>query len=231
MSSRAGPPPFNPLVFSGCKLDPNAAVGFSPSSWADQSGQGNTVTQGTGGQQPSATTVSGFAAVNFDGTDDRMASSADVNTVITASAYTLFAVVYIDAIDSADAVGIHNDGIFTAQNGVFGLCLKNTPAALAGHFTGSFTQDTKTVATGAITLVGCRYDGTKIYTSVDGAESAGTASGNIASLSGVFEVGRAGQGPAYFDGKLLRFIAYNVNLSAPNVATAIAALKTQYGIA
>jgi hypothetical protein len=196
-------PPFIPTIYSGCTLDLDAGVGFTPSSWADQSGAGNDVAQATGSLQPSATTVGDFAAVNFDGSDDRMVSAADVSTIITASAYTILAVVYIDAIDSADAVGIHNDGIFTAQNGVFGLCLKNTPVALVGHFNGAaFTQDTKTVATGALTLVACRYDGTKIYASVDGVDSSGTSSGNIASLTGAFEVGRAGQGPQYFDGKL-----------------------------
>ncbi len=228
VSAPARVPAFVATTYAGNTIDLNASVGYASGTWTDPV-SGRSVTQAGGTARPTATTVGGFAALDFDGSNDYL-TGTDITVIATNSAYTFLAVAWIDAIDSSAAASVHNDGILTTANGVIGFCLKNTPALFAGQFDGGFKQDSQTVGTGALTLLGARFGGGTIKASVNGVDGAGAASGNVSVFSGAWDVGRAGQGPNYFDGKLLRLITYNVALSDANWAAAKTALMIQYGI-
>lgn len=200
--------------------------------WNDSSGNGRSVNQATASMWPAATMVGGYPAVDFDGSNDRLVnmSAFTITSILTSTAYAMFAVCYIDAINAADAAATHNDGIISSVNGVFGLCLKNTPILQAAHYDGGFKQDTRAVATGAITLLASRFKTGTVYASVDGVDGAGAASGTISSFTGGWEIGRAQQGPNYYDGKLLWFEVWNVAMSDGDWAARKTALKAQFGI-
>jgi hypothetical protein len=87
------------------------------SKWLDKSGNGNNLTQGTTGAQPSRQTniINGRAIVRFDGTDDQLVTSAKLNAAVvsmfyiqktTDTQYIVFSdgAYYWGAIASADSV-------------------------------------------------------------------------------------------------------------------------------
>jgi hypothetical protein len=61
------------------RADLGITIGTGVSAWADQSGNGNSFTQGTGGSQPTLTaadaTLNNLPSVGFDGVDDTMQSA------------------------------------------------------------------------------------------------------------------------------------------------------------
>ena len=88
----AGGANFSPLQISGLKLWLRASDlalnnGDPVASWADQSGVGNNVTQGTTANKPTFVTnqINGLPVVRFDGTDDRLNAAnsgyAQTNTI------------------------------------------------------------------------------------------------------------------------------------------------------
>jgi hypothetical protein len=64
-------------TFPGARIIIIGENGLTVSAWTDQSGAGNSVSQGTGAAQPSITTLNGRSGARFDGTDDYMATAAD----------------------------------------------------------------------------------------------------------------------------------------------------------
>jgi hypothetical protein len=64
-------------TFPGARIILIGENGLTVSAWTDQSGAGNSVSQGTGAAQPSITTLNGRSGARFDGTDDYMATAAD----------------------------------------------------------------------------------------------------------------------------------------------------------
>lgn len=79
--------PFSPTKIAGCQLwlkaNIIAASNNDPiSSWADSSGNGNTFSQATGGNQPLYKTsiINGLPTVLFDGTDDFMSHTGNLTT-------------------------------------------------------------------------------------------------------------------------------------------------------
>jgi len=89
-----------------------------------------------------------------------------------------------------------------------------------------------TTALGSYLLLQARYDGTKIYArSGSAAETAGSAAGNITTVTDTVRLGRNGGGLAFFDGKLACLIGFATNLSAGDITGARTILASRYGIA
>ena len=82
----------------GLHLDATVAAsititGSGVSTWADQSGNDNDVTQSTDANRPTETTINSLNAILFDGSDFLSRLAASVGTELDGPAHTVFAVV------------------------------------------------------------------------------------------------------------------------------------------
>lgn len=212
---------------------PAAAPGDPVGGWQDQSGNARHVTQATAGARPTyrASQVNGWPTLEFDGTDDRLFNAIAISAYIDAAAYSTFIVFAADAINTNAVNTYDNDTLIADQAGpYFGVHLKSAPTAHAYNWDGSDDNASVAITLATYAVLHTRHDTGAIKASVNGGAEASTASGNTQVLTNVFGIGR-GANVAFFDGHIARILIYNAALSAPNVASVIAYLKTRYGIA
>src|SRR5262245_16583890 len=102
-------PATDPKSFSNCTLWLRGDLGVTltsgkVSTWADQSGGGFDLTQGTAGNRPTqvAAALGGKTVVRFDGVDDFIQATATLADILTATAFTIFYVF--------KATAAHDDG-------------------------------------------------------------------------------------------------------------------------
>ena len=206
--------------------------GSNVSAWADQSGNGNHVTQGTAGSQPAYTTnaVNGHAELNFDGADDRLSGPA-ISAVLSAAAWTVWIVALTDAIGTNSATPYLNDGLMSDAGQFWGLHLRNdTPTARIYNFDGTADSDSTTYAIGAYSILRARQNGTTIFVKNGAAaESAGVASGALTNLTNALVIGGPTAGVS-FDGKIANVIATNAVTSAAQHTAIDAYLALRYGL-
>lgn len=218
------------ILGSKCKLWLDADLGVVPGAtftWNDQSGTGNHFTQATGTSQPTVVAgPNGHNALNFDGTDDFLAGPA-MNTQVSASAYTVWIVLLIDAADTNSATPYLNDSPYSDAGQFFGQHLKSTGDVLTFQSGGGNIVATTTFTSGVWAVLRARHDGTNIYARFGGAaESAGTAAGAISNLTGLMRIGRGDSSAGLsFDGKIAAIITSNA-VTTPGENAAIDAYLT-----
>jgi hypothetical protein len=195
---------FTNIGFSGSDVDTSAITTFVGANNGflrrlfDQSGAGLQVNNGTAGLQPQIvssgtpiTTINSKLSAQFDGTDDQLISTVALSSLITASAYTVFAVARPTA-GTAAVAGYQADTIFTDSAGrIWGGLTDSTARFHGGHYDGA-TQDGAQVSLTSYPKLGVfamRYNGTTIRASVNGGTEATDAAGNIDSLAGTFKLG------------------------------------------
>lgn len=174
------------------------------------------------------------SALVFDGVDDAMTSAFAGSTVIAAAAYTAFAVVEIDAVETNDATHYLNDAIISLGTSgtaeYWGLHLDSDPDFRAYHWDGAAKAASVATAVGSRLLIQQRYNGTSIFArSGSAAESAGTAAGSVAVITGNFFLGRNYQAK-FFGGKIFRVLVFNTSLSAGDITTVRERLRDIYGV-
>lgn len=223
--------PFTPASIASCKLwlDPTRSVtvsGGHVTAWADQ--QLNVATflnVGTGITQGASTLL-------FDGASYLEAFGSPLSTFISASAYWA-AFVWRYTGNTAEAATPLNAWLL----GSSGTYWEKTISATAfdnAHFDTAYRVDQVAVSGTGLHYAICKYDGTKLYTSLDGAPfDAGTAAGNVGSVSdsplliGVSSNGSV-IGAPFHKGEIGDIAAGNAVLSDADFASLVGWVKGRY---
>lgn len=149
-SKAAAGAPFSPSQLTNLRGWWESDSGFTPSSWADKSGLGNNLAQGTAGFQPTsvAAQINGLPAILFDGVDDRMA----VAIASVAQPTTVFAVVRQETWTAADYIwdGATSDTM---------RCFQQTASPGVSIAAGSTIGPNNNLAVGSFGLITAIYDG------------------------------------------------------------------------
>lgn len=213
--ARRGGASFTPTSLSGCVLWLRADLGVTlngstVSAWADQSGSGNHVSQGTAANQPTFTAndaaCGNKATVAFDGTNDVLTST---NSVVSGNAdHTIFlSFVWLTS------------GVFTGAVTVGGA---STNSTVGSRLTKAFYGGAGVDIFGAGTLTtATRYTVGKVHAS---GNTVGYLAGavDMASTPAVYAIGagiRIGSYDSNFATCRIRCaLIYNRALTAPEVA-------------
>lgn len=189
---------------------------------------------GAGAAQPTfvaaESTLGGQPAADYDGTDDVMTGPV-LSGLVSVGAYTVMAVVSVDAINTNNVNFELNDAIVSdGADGVFGLHLRSLPTAVAYNWDGSRDSASATVATGVGTVLTARHGGGTLGLQVNGGTEVTAASGNTTGLTHVLEVGRGGT-TAYLDGKIGELLIFQTWVGSDIAARMRARLSSIYGVA
>lgn len=226
--------PFLPNKFSGLNLwlDASDAASVTSASgtaskWADKSGNNYHATQGTVLNQPGygARTVNGKNALFFDGSNDRLDIAAGFYGISNSDS-TCFAVYASDniAATAQRIIGATDGGTarwYIARDQSLGAaqaCARssNTPSSITGLPTNTGQQLGVLLKAGII--VNAYYNSTK------GPDAVGS---NFTATN--FQVGATTNGN-FFNGVICEIICYNRALSASEIATVSAYLKTKWAL-
>ncbi len=220
-------------IGAGISVWLKADLGFTPASWADQSGNLNDATQGTGTNQPALAGASNYInfnpAVDFDGANDIMqipAAALGTNT----TQYTIFSVVNADANGSVlvqELNACSNAAVnpqFSADGNLnwhSSTCV-GSPAAIGGGLV-----TTRTVLNGA---------DRNMSTGVGSTWRDGLATGtitrdiNTAASEELWLGGRVDGAPDNFNGRIAEIALYSIQLSASERQRVESYLALKYGI-
>lgn len=209
-------------------------IGTGVSQWADKSGNGRHISQGTGGAQPVFTEVdSDFnnrGSVDFDGTDDRLASAAAASSFLAVNGGWILSVFRADAISTDSGTSYSNVGVWDAGGGNAGLHLRSTgPTALAYSWDGADQHANVTVSTGATEIVTWRKSATMVTGRRRLETEVTDTAGNISSLAGPLRVG-GNFSTAYFNGRIAEVITANVDVSEEDRERAIRYAIVRYNV-
>lgn len=208
--------------------------GSNVTTWADQSGNGLDLSQGTAILQPTMTTINGRAAVLFDGSNDVLAGSS-LNSYTTRAAYHVISQAKPTTIVGTNAVPYLNDGMAGDASDWWGLYWKKNGAnyeALGFQFEASAKAATGTgVTLGAVNAIDWSYNGTNISIQVGAGSVGTTASAQRAGGDALaMEVGSSLVGASHpFNGSLGLLVFCNAVLSAGQQANARAFGTYLYG--
>jgi hypothetical protein len=186
----------------------------------DQSGNGVNFANATAAQQPATgRTLNGYAAPDFDGTNDSLDTTASGKVLSaiaagTGAEYEWFTWVDLDAVTGTSATTYLDDAVFADTGQYFGLFIRNVSGV--PHFR-VYTWDTNdrnvdmTGSTGVHTVHGW-HDGTNINGELDGAAGTPVACTGIGSRTALLGLGH-GSGSTYFNGAFGGWFCYAANLS------------------
>ncbi len=198
----------------------SALAGFDPATlsltgwWRGSYTSGNwagTASAGTSGSKTltaanspaSGSALNGYTPVDLGGTNQHFTQA---NALASVSAYFMWALVYIDAIDTANTIPgspYLNDHIIGDSSGNWGLALTTSggTAVQAWHYSSGNKGVTLPISTGQWTLVQARFDGSTIRGKINSGSVQTIAAGNVSSL-GTTYVGRS-YGSTYVDGRIM----------------------------
>lgn len=201
------------------------------SQWDDLSGNDNHMMQSTASAQP--TYLSTSDGVDFDGTEWMTASDSPTLD------YTTFHIYAVVEPNSSASTGNILSKYLTSGNKRefrFDLNTSNAPV-LQTSATGSSALVTAassdTLAVGKTGLVEAGFDGTNIFSSLNGGTKTETASSGVyndTSSLGMGALNVDGSAIIRFDGKIKEIIFYTEELTAENQATVRNHLLSKWGI-
>jgi hypothetical protein len=165
------------------------------------------LTQGTGANQPATgTTINGHTAPDFDGTNDYLINTTAISTMLSASAWRMWALIYIDAIAINDAAAYNNDTVICDTGAFWGIHLRangGSPLLYAYQWDGAEKKVTENITTGAWHLVQARFDGSTLYVRLNSNGTQSVAAGNISTTTGTIVCGAgSGAGAKPFNGRI-----------------------------
>jgi hypothetical protein len=223
--------PFSPASIASCKLwlDPTRGVGTAGghvTTWADQQGNVSTfVNSGTG-------IVAGASTLSFDGSS-YLESFTNLSAFISASAYWMLFVWKYTGSASQNPLPYANASLLLSQGTYWDKTISAT-ALNNAHYDGAYKNDQVVVSGTALHYAICKYDGVKIYTSLDGAAfDAGVSAGNVGSVTdnplliGVSTDGAAPVAP-FFRGEIGDIAGGNAAISDPDFASLVAWVQGRY---
>lgn len=221
---------FNPADYGTVAFwyDPTQGVtdagGGAVSAWADQSGNGRTLSQGTGASRPTTgtRTQNGLNVIDFDGTADRMTTSSFTQ----AEPWSVF-LVWLSDTNAATRLAMTHLGTDGSSNySGFGVTTDSGGSwyysGFSGDTIGAGTADTNAhimsyiIDSATLTLY---EDGTQIATS-----------GNTNGITGGICVGAFKDSSNFWNGWLGDIIGYSGALNDTNRDNLEAALGTRWGI-
>lgn len=193
------------------------ANGAAISSWKDKSGQGNTVTQGTGAAQPTFVTsaLAGLPTVRFNGSKWLSKTSGFPDIVNL----TVFFVASMNAGTTAQAVyEISNGAAMNTGN----LFLYDSSLSLRSRYIEG-TSTTKTVSSAQSLPTGyflnmSYYDGSNLYFLKDGVSVGSIASTANTNTLSRLDVGQLQNSSYRLIGDICELIIYNNSISSENRA-------------
>jgi hypothetical protein len=212
---------------------------YTGSPWIPTATAGSSVSNGNLAEatNPPATgtAVNGLTPTDFDGVNDQLHNANAVSTFITTTAWSCWALVWVDTIAYAGATYYSGDPILTDHYSVecWGLHLSTNGGnkVIAYQWNGAAAGfAVSAISTGAWQLVQAKYDGTNIKCRVN---SGAWASDTISALSDASAVLTLGgdTGPIYFDGKVLECATAQTALSDGTFDNVKTYVNARYGLA
>lgn len=150
--------------------------------------------------------LNGFNTADFDGTNDVLTNGTAISTLLSASAWSFWDLVNIDAIDTDNALSYNNDVLAFGTGAFWGVHLKSnggSPLVQAYQWDGAEKKAEASISTGSWALVQAKYDGTNIKVRVNSGAWQSTAAGNITTTTGTLVLG--GTTAMWFDGRKADF--------------------------
>jgi hypothetical protein len=233
----------------GGRASGNFAASLALSAWwrmvdpGDYNGAGTwagRASLGTSGKNP-AIDLSTFPSksgnnVVFNSTDDFLTGSGKLfATYFGVAAYSGWALIYVNAVDTDDAAPYNNVAIASSDpsdSSRFSVYLRSSGLVGLHHYDGS---DHKTVITeiefGVWQLVQWRFNGTHIQIRVnDGAWQSTAASSIVYSIDPDIRLGRSYFNTEYFDGSMRDVALSGVCFDDATFERVRAQLSTEYGV-
>lgn len=192
-------------------LEPSATTFF------DMLGRFNLAATGT------PAPASGVAV--FDGVDDEYTISNALSNYVSASAYTLVAVINPTAISTSGAIPYNNDVIYSDASGFWGLHVRESAPASGVyqaemfHWDGAAKVARATITLGAEQLLIGRFNGSTISLQVDSGTPATAPAGNISNLTSTMTMGGKPANTLYqYSGKIRALAIFNEFKSDADIA-------------
>lgn len=203
-------------------------------SWADSSGNGNTLTQGTGAQQPTYRTniVNGLPIVRFDGTNDMLANAAP-SGFGSQSGQTVFAVVLTNSV--ADST-FHSIAVTRPQFNELRLFKEGGTSKYLWQYLipgGSTTAvfDAGLAELGSFRLITGVFDDSSNALDVYRSGVAGTGATDAAAFSStVINIGARDASNDFWNGDIAEVIIYSRALSSGERALVEAYLTSKFNL-
>jgi hypothetical protein len=176
--------------------------------------------------------LNGQDVLQFDGSNDHLASSVALNSFVAAGAFTIFSVWRATAISTNDANSYRNSPVYADEGGYIGLHLASSGPTLYGYvWDGAEKRTTQTISTGTWYLTIHYFNGTTISTLTKGIGTATASAGNITVLSNVLNIGKSYTTlQVYFNGKIAEVGCYNRQLTQAERDNIQAYITYRYGI-
>lgn len=211
--------------------------GGIPGSWpastsAGTSGGNGAISHATDPANVGAA-LNGYASADFDGISTRLDSSGTLDTFVSASAYSGWALLDLDTVSSDFGGGGYNNPCIACDVTDFWYLYARSSGLLGvGHYDGAFNQAecAYAIASGP-TLVWFKFEAGNIYIATNaGAWSAPVPAGNIAGLAGGFSLGVNGAATQWVDGRVWEFAISDVTISDADRASVRLDINADYGV-
>ena len=181
----------------------------------------------------SLVTLGGEPAMDFDGTDDFLASSAAISSFLAAAESVVAGVLHVDAIDTNSANAYNNDAFWADSGSFIGVHLDSTgPVIAAYNWDGNEDKAQTTIATATDFVHVWQHlpsGGARLESWVNGSHPSPSTSGSTTDLTGTLRLGR-NYLSAYLNGRVAGLVTYATNLSTGDIGALGSALAAIYGI-
>lgn len=242
--NRSGDATTQDISFSGNELDTSSMVSFvvagggaqngSVDSWYDQGSSARDLVKSASSSplivsSGATLTLNGFPTAVFSAASQQYIPGATLGNYISASAYTLMAIVRPNSGNGTVPDGTGRTIFGDPGQGYFEPSFY-TGLFDAEHFTSGAAVHADVACTYPNTFVAvARYDGTTISAYLNGGTGGSTSPvGNITVVTFAASVGHGFAG--YFDGSIMEVILFNVALSTADMNTLGANMATRAGV-
>ncbi len=226
------PSGFNPRTLSGLSAWYDASVtssvtltGGFVSQWNDLSGNGINLSQSTEANRPGTATVNGRQAIDFDGSNDNLATTTEVTPG------TVFNVHIIDTSAAQSVYGVQSGSGATLRSSslIFSSLGEYRSQSVASGFNAGFSGGSRTANP---RISAHTFSGTAIAGRLDGAGFGGTTTTTGTNVNGVWLGIRniGGSLALPMDGKICEHLIYNRVLSADEISRVERYLAAKWGV-